>query len=183
MTIDPKSLPPKYQQQIADKLLQSVRANINAHEQQKLQSNNTRDTTKSNTSDSIKSESVIPKLVIHGRLPGLNEYIAAERTNKYAAAKIKKDAEALIECAIKECLDGVHFNKPVIMHYTWYEENKKRDKDNISFAKKFIQDALVKCGIIDNDGWKDIDGFSDKFDIDKENPRIEIVFEEVITEV
>lgn len=40
------------------------------------------------------------------------------------------------------------------------------------------QDALVKEGILENDGWKDIVGFTDRFFIDKNNPRIEVEIEE-----
>ena len=36
------------------------------------------------------------KLVIPGTLPGLNEYTKANRTNKYVAAKFKREAEGLI---------------------------------------------------------------------------------------
>lgn len=173
----PKEFTSKIQAQIADKLLQSIRANTSTQNQHKSQSNNnTIDTTKSNTNDSIKPDNSRYKLVIHGKLLGLNEYINAERRNKYAAAKIKKEVQELIEYEIKQCIDGVHFDCPVIMHYTWYETNKKRDLDNIAFAKKFIQDALVKCGVIDNDGWSNIVGFTDSFDIDKCNPRIEVEF-------
>lgn len=35
-------------------------------------------------------------LVIPGTLPGLNEYIAAERTNRYKAAAMKREAESLV---------------------------------------------------------------------------------------
>ena len=52
------------------------------------------------------------------------------------------------------------------MRYTWIEQNRKRDKDNIAFAKKFIQDALRLAGILKNDGWAEIAGFSDDFQVD-----------------
>ena len=52
-----------------------------------------------------------------------------------------------------------------------------KDKDNIAFSKKFIQDALVLEGIIPGDGWKNIEGFVDNFFIDKQNPRIEVTIE------
>lgn len=66
------------------------------------------------------------------------------------------------------------------MKYTWYERNKKRDKDNISsFGRKVIQDGLVKAGVLENDGWKQIEGFSDRFRIDEEHPRVEIEIVEV----
>lgn len=35
------------------------------------------------------------KLTIPGRLPGLNELIEAERSNRYKGAQLKKDAERL----------------------------------------------------------------------------------------
>lgn len=75
----------------------------------------------------------------------------------------------------KSQLRRVKFDCPVIMRYTWYEPNRKRDKDNISsFGRKCIQDALVKAGVLKNDGWNEIESFSDKFFVDKKNPRIEV---------
>lgn len=109
------------------------------------------------------------KLIIHGRLPNLNEYIKAERTNRYIAANMKKKTEEHITSEIISQLNGLHIANMVNMVYTWIEPNKKRDKDNIAFAKKFIQDALVKNGVLNNDGWKEIDGFSDLFKVDPDN--------------
>jgi len=40
-----------------------------------------------------------------------------------------------------------------------------------------VQDALVKAGVLANDGWQEIVSFADRFGIDKENPRVEIVIE------
>lgn len=118
-------------------------------------------------------------LIIPGTLPGLNEYINAERRNKYIAANIKKRAEKDISVMIRKYLSGIKYKKPVVMDYTWYEPNQRRDKDNIVFARKFIQDALVSSGVLKNDGWKDVDGFSDSFEVDKQNPRVEVVISEV----
>ena len=66
------------------------------------------------------------------------------------------------------------------MHYHFWEPNTKRDIDNISsFAMKVIQDALVKCRVLDNDGWKNIRGFECEFDVDNKHPRIDVVIEEM----
>lgn len=122
------------------------------------------------------------KLVIKGTLPSLNEYIEAERRNRYLGAKMKRQTEQVVMLCAKSQLRKVKFNKPVFMRYTWYEQNRRRDKDNISsFGRKCIQDALVKCGILRNDGWNEIIGFSDTFEMDKKSPRIEIEFEEIST--
>lgn len=51
--------------------------------------------------------------------------------------------------------------------------------DNIAFAKKFILDALVKKGVLKDDGWKWVKGFTDEFFVDKKNPRVEVEMEEV----
>lgn len=119
------------------------------------------------------------KLVVKGRLPGLNELISAERTNRYKAAQLKREAEALVLWSAKASLRG-KINTPVVMHYRWVEPNQKRDKDNISsFGRKVIQDALVKGGYLPGDGWKHIFGFTDSFEVDKKSPRIEVMFEEV----
>jgi Holliday junction resolvase RusA-like endonuclease len=120
------------------------------------------------------------KLTIPGLLPGLNEYIDAERGNKgkYKAASMKKQAEHLIGFMIKSQLRGVRFAGPVVIHYTWIEPNKRRDKDNIAFAKKFIQDSLVRMRVLENDGWKHIEYFTDSFAVDPKNPRVEVVIED-----
>lgn len=68
----------------------------------------------------------------------------------------------------------LHIQNPVSLKFSWFEPNKKRDKDNIASAKKFILDALVKCNILKNDGWKEIESFEDVFFIDKDNPRVEV---------
>ena len=86
---------------------------------------------------------------------------------------MKKEAEELIGWHIKAQLKEIHFDAPVRMAFRWYEPNKKRDLDNISFAKKFILDALVANGIIKTDGWNGVTGFTDEFFTDK-SPRIEV---------
>ena len=118
------------------------------------------------------------KLVIQGRLCSLNEYIKAERSNRYKGAKLKKDNERIIVVAIKQQLRNVKINDPVYMNYLWVVPDKRTDRDNIVFARKFIQDALVNTGILKDDSWIHVIGFSDRFEVDKENPRIEVLIKE-----
>lgn len=99
------------------------------------------------------------------RLPSLNEYIDKCRGNRYGGAKLKKDTED----RIMWILNTRHFliASPVHVTFIWHEPNKKRDKDNVAFAKKFILDALQKSGRLENDNNKYIVGFTDKFIYDK----------------
>lgn len=113
-------------------------------------------------------------LVIEGRLPNLNDYTNACRSNRYAGAKMKEDSERIITAHIQQQLQGVAFKGIVRLEFRWYEPDRKRDLDNICFAKKFILDALVSNGIIETDSWRGVVGFTDEFFIDKQNPRIEV---------
>jgi hypothetical protein len=104
-------------------------------------------------------------------LPSLNEYIDACRYNKYKANNMKQKTETSIYYYI---LKSIGINKPNIDYpvdfvFIWREKNKKRDKDNVAFAKKFIFDAFVKYGILSGDGWAVVNNWQDKFIIDKEN--------------
>jgi Holliday junction resolvase RusA-like endonuclease len=119
-------------------------------------------------------------LVIPTRLNNLNDYITADRTNRYKGAAMKARNEALVKVAIKQQMRSIRIERPVYMEYTWYERNKRRDLDNISsFGRKVIQDALVQTRVLVNDGWNEIVGFSDQFYVDAANPRIEVLIREV----
>ena len=119
------------------------------------------------------------KVTIYGRLPGLNEYIDAERQSKYKAAVLKAQSMQLVMIYAKRDLRKWRAKGPVYMRYIWYEPNRRRDKDNVSgYGRKVIQDALVKGGWLRGDGWAHISGFSDKFRVDKARPRIEVEIEE-----
>lgn len=119
------------------------------------------------------------KYVIKGTLPGLNEYIDAERESRYKAAAMKKQVQRTIALVCRAQHPKAHFTKPVRIHYTWYEKDLRRDCDNIAFAKKFIQDAFVRAGILIDDSRRYITGFTDNFAVDRKNPRVEIEMEEL----
>lgn len=120
------------------------------------------------------------QLVVPGKLHNLNDYISAERTNRYVGAQMKKADQDIIFHHARKQLRGVKIEKPVSMEYVWYEENRMRDKDNISsYGRKVIQDGLVRAHVLRGDGWSHIEGFSDRFEVDRESPRIEVIIREV----
>lgn len=94
------------------------------------------------------------------KLPSLNEYVNLCRGNKYKAAKFKRDLEGQIGLFIRKL---PRLSEPVKIHFLWIEDNKRRDYDNIAFAKKFILDALVKRGKLKDDNRRFVTGFSDGF--------------------
>ena len=120
----------------------------------------------------------IIKLTIPGILPNLNDYIKALNSNRFRGATMKRQAEELIGYCIMDQVKALETLQEVYLEFRWIEPNRKRDPDNVAFAKKFILDALVTHEVIQNDGWKTIQGFRDFFEVDKKNPRIEITITE-----
>ena len=113
-------------------------------------------------------------VIIPGRLAGMNEYTAAQRTNVHKGAMMKRDEQARVVLALRRArLPSL--KTPITINYRFYEQHKRRDKDNISgFAHKVIQDALVETGALPNDGWSEVSGWTDSFYVDAKNPRIEV---------
>lgn len=116
-------------------------------------------------------------LNIQGIMPGLNDYSGAERKHRQVAAKMKKEQTERVAWDAKAQLPT--FTKPISLTFVYREKNKKRDKDNIAFAKKFILDGLVMAGKIPNDTWAWIDGWSEAFVVDANDPGITVIINEV----
>lgn len=112
----------------------------------------------------------INAFTINCKLPSLNDWIKANRSNKYQGAKFKQEIEEVIGWSIKQALASKTLHKPknaVILRFYWHERTKRRDADNIASAKKFILDALVKNGVLIDDGRKYVKGFYDVIIDDK----------------
>lgn len=108
---------------------------------------------------------IIVKCEIHMKLPSLNEYINACRSNRFQGGKMKKDLENDIGVYIAKL---PKFEKPVKIHFHWVEGNKRRDLDNVAFAKKFILDSMVKNGKLKDDNRKFVTAFTDTFEYSNE---------------
>ena len=118
------------------------------------------------------------QITIPMQLPGLNEYINACRGNRFTGANMKKKVENDCVIFIRSALRGRVIVRAGFT-FRWYEPNRKRDKDNICFAKKFIMDALQRAQIMKNDGWQQVAYFRDEFAVDKDRPRVEVWIEEI----
>lgn len=93
-----------------------------------------------------------------------NGYVDICRRNRYQSAKYKKDIENQIGVYIRHLPKFTH---PVNIHFHWVEENRRRDLDNVCFAKKFILDALVKFGKLNDDNSRWVTAFTDSFEYGK----------------
>lgn len=111
------------------------------------------------------------EFIIEGELVDLNHYIRVERSNRFGAAAMKQAMTSLVaQHAHYKKLGKMH--APFYVNCHWYCKNKKKDPDNIAFAKKFILDGLKEAGVITSDGWEQVIAFNDFFSVDSKNPRV-----------
>lgn len=124
------------------------------------------------------------KVVVKGFDVNLNKILAGRiydyRTKKYHNP-VKAKGDACCIKAISGQLKGVHIENPIIPHYYFYVKDRRGDRDGIvsAFMKCFL-DGLQKAKVIRNDGWNDV--LTPQIEImtvDKDNPRIIVILEEV----
>ena len=120
-------------------------------------------------------------------IKGLNELLKAEthtwdaRMKKTVVSnKVKADNDTICRIAIQKCLRGVKIDKPIRCHYHIFVKDKMHDRGNVyaSLEKSFL-DALQQKKVIKNDGFNDVLDSVFHTEVDKLNPRIEVIIEEV----
>ena len=117
-------------------------------------------------------------LVISGELTDLNQHIKALSGNRFAGGALKKKETERVYWECKEQKIAPIKKYPIKIQFKWYSKDKRKDIDNVAFGKKFILDGMVMAGVLEGDGRKFINGFTDEFYIDSENPRTEISYYE-----
>jgi hypothetical protein len=119
------------------------------------------------------------RFVIQGRLPGLNEMIAAMNTHRYRGAELKKkETRRCAWSVVGHRIDKV--TSPIRIVVTWVEPNARRDLDNVAAGVKYILDGLMEAGKLPSDGRKYVRGIEHRFpDPDPLNPRIEVSLEAI----
>jgi len=116
-------------------------------------------------------------LWIPGPLPGMNELIAAAKgfggTGR-GYSNMKRDwTDRVALYAKAEKLRTLL--PPVMLRFRWVEKARRRDPDNIAAGgRKLVLDGLVKAGVIGGDGWTQIAGWIDTFEVDRDNPGVEV---------
>lgn len=111
-------------------------------------------------------------------LPTLNEYIAAERENKFAAVRMKHEWTEIVSILAKRDLQPVR-HYPVSVRCTWWIKDRRKDLDNVRFATKFLLDGLQMAGVLRGDGQQYVAELVDTFGVDKASPRVEVSIEEM----
>ena len=117
-------------------------------------------------------------IVIPKELTDLNSYINAERRHRMQAANIKKRETNIcivyLKQAVSQGFEIEHDQYPLHVTFKWYAKDRRKDLDIIAYAKKYIMDAMQKVELIENDGYKQVQRYTDIYLVDKEKPRVEI---------
>lgn len=110
------------------------------------------------------------------KMPSLNDLINKCRTHKQAGAAFKRAIEEELCWQIKQ--QGVKKVKkgPVTANVTWYEKDRRRDKDNVISSQKYIWDSLVRMKVLPNDNWEWIDQINTKVHL-SDNHKYRVVVE------
>lgn len=127
------------------------------------------------TMEYLSEEAWMQRLWIPEPMPGLNQLIDARRvrfqkgTDSYNVLK-KKWARKVQNLAYAQRFPFVEQGK---FTYLFLEPNRRRDPSNvIAGGVKFLEDALVEAGLLENDGWKNVLGIATHWCVCKERPGV-----------
>ncbi len=113
------------------------------------------------------SDDISVELWVPGIIEGHNELIAAAKGKSKTGrpySEIKRHwTQTVAHLAARAHLPRFKY---VQFTFTWVEPNVSRDKDNIcAGGRKPIMDGLVAAGVIADDGWDQVDGWVDQWEV------------------
>jgi hypothetical protein len=100
-------------------------------------------------------------------LPGLNELLAAAKSGRGKGngySRLKRCWTDFVSLHAREArlprLERARFA------FRWVEASKRRDPDNLAAGgRKLILDGLVAAGVLPDDGWANVAGWEDVFEV------------------
>jgi Holliday junction resolvase RusA-like endonuclease len=105
----------------------------------------------------------------------MNEIVELSKQHWSKYSKLKEQYTQLVALSAHKLPEL----PPADYTITWYCKNKRQDKDNIMAGQKFIFDGLMAARKLKNDGWKQVRDVTHRFEVDKDNPRVEVEIKEV----
>lgn len=118
-------------------------------------------------------------ITIIGDLAKLNEHDNANRSNRFAGAALKKRMTELVayQCGPLRPITG-----PVKLSFNWHYSSR-HDFDNIGFARKYVQDGMVKSGKLPDDNQKWVVGYNGESftKVPKGEEKVIVGIEEIIS--
>lgn len=116
-------------------------------------------------------------------IKGLNELLNGRmynpRTKKYQN-HVKQENDKVCVKAIKKYMPKVTINKPIKCTFYIYAQDRKHDRGNLASAvEKSFLDGLQTAKVISNDGWDYVYDSEFHTELDRNNPRVEVLIHTV----
>lgn len=114
------------------------------------------------------------------QLPPINPKLHAHntghwRTKAAAVKQLKIVAQVTARPLVSETWDRAK------VHYHFFvPDNLRRDEGNMIHSQKPAIDGIVKAGLIVDDSWQYLSTGSVTVEIDRDNPRVVLIFERVV---
>ena len=120
-------------------------------------------------------------ITILGQVPSLKnnkQLFINKRTGKHFITSSNSSKEWTTNAKLQ--LEGVTpiTDYPAVLYATFYcKDNRRRDLDNMLST---VLDALRHAGILEDDSWQYLPRIVATADLDKENPRVELIIEPIL---
>ena len=119
------------------------------------------------------------RIIIPGRLVGLNEYTRACRSHWSRGSRLKRQQTELVAWYARAAGARGH-EGPVEVTCEWHERDARRDLDNVAFAAKFVLDGLVMAKVIAGDDQAHVTGIRHVFAVCPDWPRVVVEVRDAI---
>lgn len=109
------------------------------------------------------------QLWVPGPLPSLNDIIAAAKGaggTGAAYSRMKREWTNTVALLAKATRPKLTLVERCHLRFIWREPHTRRDPDNLVAARKFVLDGLVMAGVLPDDGWRAIEGWTDSWVLD-----------------
>lgn len=122
------------------------------------------------------------RFTIEGPLPALNAILNASKTHWSTYKRERDEAMAKARLFIRAArLEPFDAHQRLWITTVFYAKDRRTDPSNLSAGfHKVVEDALQLEGILPNDGYGNIAGYTEHFRVDRARPRFEIELSEVI---
>lgn len=100
------------------------------------------------------------------KFTSFNDYISAERSNKFYGSTIKKKETNAVAYYMRNVEPIKEY--PITIKMTWLFKTRNSDLDGMAFGRKVILDGMQKAGVLRNDNLTCIDEIIEKCEINKD---------------
>lgn len=115
------------------------------------------------------------RIEVPGIPPSLNQL---RNTHHYEWNRLKKEWAGVVSTVARPARPPTPFRRAIVTLIYHFRDRRRRDPDN--YSGKFIMDPLVELGFLVDDSFDHIELRHRQGEVDRKNPRVVIMIEEVV---